>query len=210
MFELRQACRALLGDNLIHPLLTGNFIVDRGILFGRRLHFRPRVHGVFESELTRAGLLTEGDRPNVLRSGVTPRSAIRKLSIRDLLILRRRPAASMLKIDSGPGTMRSTAMHLRHLRGLQLAAVLVALTGCTGDNKIWIVVDVKMPNGKAAQMSFDDPSLADVDLQTCEQFLKNAVPILMQEIDGMPETKGSQFVSSRCVQSEESPTPHGL
>ena len=103
--------------------------------------------------------------------------------------------------------MRSSVVHLRHLKGLQLAAMMVALTGCNGDNKIWIVVDLKMPNGKAAQMRFDDPSLADVDLQTCEQGLKGAVPILMQEIDGMPETKGSQFVSAGCMQSEESPAP---
>ncbi len=101
-------------------------------------------------------------------------------------------------------------MHLRHLKGLQLAAMIVVLTGCDGDNKIWIVVDLKMPNGKAAQMSFDDPSLADVDLQTCEQALKGDVPILMQEIDGMPETKGSQFISARCVQSDESPAPHNI
>ncbi len=103
--------------------------------------------------------------------------------------------------------MRSPMVHLRHLKGLQLAAMMVVLTGCDGDNKIWIVVDLKMPNGKVTQMSFDDPRLADVDLQTCEQTLKGSLPILMQEIDGMPETKGSQFVSARCMQSEESPAP---
>ncbi len=101
-------------------------------------------------------------------------------------------------------------MLLRHLKGLQLAAMLVTLTGCTGENKIWIVVDLKMPNGKAVQMSFDDPSLADVDLQTCQQSLKGAVPILMQEIHGMPETEGSQFVLAKCVQSEERPIPRSM
>jgi hypothetical protein len=102
-------------------------------------------------------------------------------------------------------------MHLRPLRALQVIAILVApSTGCTGDNKVWIVVDIKMSNGKSAQMSFDDPSLADVDLQTCEQSLKGAAPILMQEIDGMPETKGSRFVSAKCVQSDQNPVAHSI
>jgi hypothetical protein len=104
--------------------------------------------------------------------------------------------------------MRLSATHFRHLRILQLAAILVALTGCPGDDKIWIVVDIKMPNGKAAQMSFNDPSLADVDLQTCEQSLKGAAPILMQEIDGMPATRGSRFVAAKCVQSDQNPVAH--
>ncbi len=102
-------------------------------------------------------------------------------------------------------------MRRRYLRTLQVLAILAApLTGCTGDNKVWIIVDIKMPNGKAAQMSFDDPSGADVDLQTCKRSLKVAAPILMQEIEGMPETKGSHFVAVRCVLSAENPVSHGI
>jgi hypothetical protein len=81
--------------------------------------------------------------------------------------------------------------------------LLVApLIGCNGDRKIWIVVNIKMSDGKLAQMSFDDPSPADVDLQACKQSLKSAAPILMQEIHGMPKASASRFISAKCIQSE--------
>jgi hypothetical protein len=102
--------------------------------------------------------------------------------------------------------MRIRAIQLRHLRALQVLAMLVApLTGCTGDKKVWIVVDIKMSDGKLTRMSFEDPGQADVDVESCEQSLKGAASILMQEIHGMPETKRSHFVSAKCVQSDENP-----
>lgn len=87
------------------------------------------------------------------------------------------------------------------------ALLIVGLSACTGDQKIWIVVSIKKPNGQLAQMSFDDPSATDKDLPSCILSLKNAAPELMEEIEGMPGTKGSHFLSATCVQSDKNPTP---
>ncbi len=134
------------------------------------------------------------------------RWSARKLSIRGPLSLPTTQATSILEDRFRSRYNALPMVHLRHLKGLQLAAMMVVLTGCDGDNKIWIVVDLKMPNGKVTQMSFDDPRLADVDLQTCEQTLKGSLPILMQEIDGMPETKGSSlFRQGACNQRKVRP-----
>ncbi len=91
---------------------------------------------------------------------------------------------------------------------LSLAALMIgALAGCSNDQKIWVLVSVKKSNGQLAQVSFDDPSGADKDVQTCSLSLKTAEADLMQEINGMPDLKGSHFLSATCVQSDKNPVP---
>ncbi len=90
-----------------------------------------------------------------------------------------------------------------------LAVLIIgALAGCSSDQKIWILVSVKKLDGQLAQVGFDDPSGADKDVQTCSLSLKTAGADLMQEIDGMPDFRGSHFLSAKCVQSDKNPAPN--
>lgn len=89
---------------------------------------------------------------------------------------------------------------------LAVAVLATALSGCSDDNaKVWIVVDLQTPAGKPAQMAFDNPSVPDMTLADCEQSLQAAVPTLMQGIESRPESKGSRYVSAKCIESAEDP-----
>jgi hypothetical protein len=92
------------------------------------------------------------------------------------------------------------------IRRCLAALIIFLLTGCTDDQKIWIVVSIKKPNGELAQISFDDPIATDKDVQACILSLKTEGVALMEEINGMPGMEGSQFLSETCVLSEKEPT----
>ncbi len=87
------------------------------------------------------------------------------------------------------------------------AALIASLTGCTGDQKIWVVVSIKKPNGQLTHVGFADPTLGDKDLTMCILSMKGAAAGLMEEIDGMPDLKGSHFLAATCVQSDKNPYP---
>lgn len=95
---------------------------------------------------------------------------------------------------------------MRYGTGLVVTALAAALSGCSDDNtKTWIVVDLQTPQGRHSQMSFNNPSVPAMTLAECEQSLEVAIPTLMQSIESQPETKGSRFVSAKCVASAEDP-----
>ena len=87
------------------------------------------------------------------------------------------------------------------------ALLIAALAACTANEKTWIVVSIKKPDGRLARVSFDGPPGADTDLQTCILSLKSAASDLMLEINGMPDLRGSHFLSATCVQSDKNPVP---
>lgn len=91
------------------------------------------------------------------------------------------------------------------IRPCLAALIILALTGCTGDPKIWIVVSIKKTNGELAQISFNDPTGTDKDAQACILSLKTKETDLMEEINGMPDMKGSQLLSATCVMSDKEP-----
>jgi hypothetical protein len=97
--------------------------------------------------------------------------------------------------------------HMARTKLWLTALLIAALAACTADEKIWIVVSIKKPDGRLAQVSFDGPPGADTDLQTCIHSLKSAAADLMLEINGMPDLKGSHFLSATCVQSDKNPVP---
>jgi hypothetical protein len=87
-----------------------------------------------------------------------------------------------------------------------VAIIAACVVGCSEKpEKVWIVVDLLGADGRPAQMSFDNPAVPDMTLTDCEGALASAVPTLMQGIESRPETKGSQYVSAKCVQSAEDP-----
>jgi hypothetical protein len=93
---------------------------------------------------------------------------------------------------------------VKRLCVMALAAGL--LSACSGKpDKVWIVVDLVDPNGRPAQMSFDNPAVPDMTLADCEGALSSAVPTLLQGIESKPDMKGSKYISAKCVQSGEDP-----
>ncbi|MCD7111814.1 hypothetical protein LRX75_22565 [Rhizobium sp. DKSPLA3] len=85
--------------------------------------------------------------------------------------------------------------------------VLVAgLAACSDKpEKVWIVVDLIDPAGRPAQMAFDNPRVPDMTMQDCEGALASAVPTLMEGINSRPESRGSRYVSAKCVPSATDP-----
>lgn len=86
-----------------------------------------------------------------------------------------------------------------------ILSLVVPVSGCSDDPSAWIVVELKLVNGKTAQMAFRNPAVPDITLEECDKTLQRALPTLMQGIDSMPETKGSRLVSAKCVSSVEDP-----
>jgi hypothetical protein len=84
-------------------------------------------------------------------------------------------------------------------------ATVAAAYGCTDNPNVWIVVDLKMSDGKTAQMAFRNPAIPDLTLDECERTLEKALPSLMEGIESVPETKGSRLVSAKCVVSIKDP-----
>jgi hypothetical protein len=64
---------------------------------------------------------------------------------------------------------------------------------------------MKKPNGELSQISFNDPTGTDQDAQACILSLKTKETDLLEEINGMPDMKGSQFLSATCVMSDKEP-----
>ena len=84
-------------------------------------------------------------------------------------------------------------------------SLLAPASGCSDDPNAWIVVELKLVNGKTAQMAFRNPAVPDITLEECRKTLKGALPTLMQGVDSVPETIGSSLVSAKCVSSVEDP-----
>jgi hypothetical protein len=85
--------------------------------------------------------------------------------------------------------------------GLAIAASAILMAGCSKDETAWVVVELIRPDGTKAQMVFNNPSVPDMTLAECESSLEGAVPTLKEGIESKPETRGSQWVSAKCVMS---------
>lgn len=63
----------------------------------------------------------------------------------------------------------------------------------------------QMPDGKSAQMAFDNPAVPDMTLKDCEGSLQSATPPLIGHISQQPATTGAKMVSAKCVWSATDP-----
>lgn len=75
-----------------------------------------------------------------------------------------------------------------------------------GTETAWIVLNFKMPDGKPAQMAFDNPSAPNITLQDCEAALPVAQTNLIQVArQYAPPLQTAKFESAKCVMSEGDP-----
>jgi hypothetical protein len=83
---------------------------------------------------------------------------------------------------------------------------MLALSACaTSKEKIWIVVSLKMSDGKSAEMTFDNPSVPDITLEECKIHLPKAIPTIMNFVRKEPKLVNASLKSARCVQSIDDP-----
>ena len=88
---------------------------------------------------------------------------------------------------------------------LVAATTLFVVSGCSDDEKAWIILEFKTQNGKA-EMSFDNPSVPNITLEECRATLRkvqsNLIPAARKKV---PMLRSARFVGARCVMSAGDP-----
>ena len=85
------------------------------------------------------------------------------------------------------------------------AFLSLALSACFDAKKVWIVVELTMPDGSSASMAFNNPSVPDLTIKECEDSISAATPRLMEYIKKEPRLVDATYKSARCVASIDDP-----
>lgn len=72
-------------------------------------------------------------------------------------------------------------------------------------DKVWIVVDLQLPNGKPAKMSFDNPSVPDMTLDECEGSKAQALAALSEHVKAATGSAATVILGATCVVSAVDP-----